>query len=628
MAEATITLYPPITSSWMPAFKQTETIRVYFALSNFNNISEIKYTQIICVSQNTNLSILNRTNYPLGIKMVDAPNIDLARESDDKYYIEIEPADLQDPEMINGDKAFYNNQYYKVQIRLASTEASNWDHNPKTLYAWNSDNLDKLSEWSRVCVIRPIAAPIIRLETAQTDHHDDDRIKMMTLQEMSSGTVNFIPNAFISIQGRLSFSDLNEKETLDHFKFTIGQPGHETYDSGNIYVNSEDPDQIYLSIPYNFQDESLYTLYFTYETSNGYTESRTYVLFVELNKDYDLNAALYVIPDEEKSCMVITLSTDLRNGQLYVDYNEELKEAYAIYNNQLQTLNSTIGGFGDYITILRASNADNFTCWYDIHTEHLANYEDFSYVYPDYTAEAGVLYKYAVQKRNTRGGRGTAVYELEEDPEHPGSYIPARPKVYAPQYNYLVTKDFQLPLKFNGEVSSYKYTVSENSSETIGSQYPFVMRNGNVNYRQFSISGMISTLVDKEVGGGWNSNTLQFEDDEYEINRRAFYGNDYDDYNNYCINNRMDFSNDVIYEKLYRDKVVKFLKDGKPKLFKSTPEGNILVRLMDISLNPEKGLGRMIYSFQAKAIEIADCTIENYEKFDIITPVEEFGGYR
>lgn len=628
---AGIILYPPITNSWMPAFLQTAKARVYFSISNFNNIEEVKYAQVTCVSQNTNLTILKKSTYPLGIKMLtynSDPNmqtgfsIDVNREGDDKYYIEISPEDLQDPEMIENIKGFYNNQYYKVQIRLASIEAPNWDGNPQTLYAWNTANLDKLSEWSRVCVIRPIAQPTITLTTTKTVSGE---VKIADLNP--SG--NLIPNAFIGINGKLTFEDSMEKEVLDHYSFRLIEMNEEVYNSQNIFVDSENPNQISHSMAYNLQNEHTYTLEFKYETNNGYSETLSYILIIELNTYDDLNARMYVLPNEEESYMAVWLTTRLNEGQLYVDYNQSLYDAYTIYQNQLQLLNTTVGGdISDYITILRASDKDDFTYWEDIHTENLLDYQDINYVYLDYTAEAGVLYRYAIQKRSVLGGRGKAIYEMKNDPEHPGQQILADPKLFAPEYIYLITKDTQLKIKFNADVSSMKPIVSENSTETIGAQFPFVMRNGNVHYRKFNISGLISTLIDLEAGETWNPETHEFLDNDYERNKKAFYGDKYQYYQDYAMkDNRVDdYYADIIYEKKYRDKVFKYLNDGKIKLFKSTPEGNIMVRLMDISLNPEKGLGRSIYSFQATAIEIAECNIENYEKYNIIAPIDYFGG--
>jgi len=44
-----------------------------------------------------------------------------------------------------------------------------------------------------------------------------------------------------------------------------------------------------------------------------------------------------------------------------------------------------------------------------------------------------------------------------------------------------------------------------------------------------------------------------------------------------------------------------FLYEDNVKLFRSVPEGNILVKLMDISFSPNQTLGRLVYSFSCTA---------------------------
>jgi hypothetical protein len=38
----------------------------------------------------------------------------------------------------------------------------------------------------------------------------------------------------------------------------------------------------------------------------------------------------------------------------------------------------------------------------------------------------------------------------------------------------------------------------ESKIDTIGSKHPFIFRNGNVNYKEFPISGLISYFMDEE----------------------------------------------------------------------------------------------------------------------------------
>jgi hypothetical protein len=50
----------------------------------------------------------------------------------------------------------------------------------------------------------------------------------------------------------------------------------------------------------------------------------------------------------------------------------------------------------------------------------------------------------------------------------------------------------QLKIRFNPKVSSFKNDILEQKIDTIGSKYPFIFRNGNVYYKEFPISGLIS----------------------------------------------------------------------------------------------------------------------------------------
>ena len=69
--------------------------------------------------------------------------------------------------------------------------------------------------------------------------------------------------------------------------------------------------------------------------------------------------------------------------------------------------------------------------------------------------------------------------------------------------------------------------------------------------------------------------------------------------------NTTNLSDDNIKRELdFKLKVINWLNNGEPKLLRSPTEGTYLVRLMNISLTPEKVLGRLVHSFTATAYEI------------------------
>jgi hypothetical protein len=54
----------------------------------------------------------------------------------------------------------------------------------------------------------------------------------------------------------------------------------------------------------------------------------------------------------------------------------------------------------------------------------------------------------------------------------------------------------QFKIRFNPKIANVKATRLEKKIDTIGGKYPFIFSNGAVNYREMSISGLISYLSD------------------------------------------------------------------------------------------------------------------------------------
>jgi hypothetical protein len=69
-------------------------------------------------------------------------------------------------------------------------------------------------------------------------------------------------------------------------------------------------------------------------------------------------------------------------------------------------------------------------------------------------------------------------------------------------------------------------------------------------------------------------------------------------------------------------KVLDFLNDGKPKLFRSPGEGNFIVRLMNSSLSPNDQLGRMLHTFSTTATEIDNYSYSKLNDYNLLTTNE------
>lgn len=540
-------LYPPIVDTYMPAFIRTTACRIYFSLSIYNSIEEIKNVQIIISNQNTNLSALAVNLYPAGIKITDL-HIDNSISGNDKYYIEIRPEDLD-------SGIFELNQFYKVQIRFTGIGATPLTDSSK-IAAWLTNNQTYFSEWSTVCLIKGIQKPEIYLKGFESTSSTTDRL--------------VFTSEVLDIIGKMYFEeDIDETEYLKYYNIEIYKTSDNllVYESGNIYTNVYNPNEINYTLPYRLEDGVEYKLVLTYNTINEYSDSLTYVFSIIQNTIDALNAT-------------ISAETDIENGRVKIEIKSTVSEAF----------------FGN-LTIRRTSSKSNFTIWEDVHQTTIANGQMLDYIWYDYTIESGIWYKYCAQQRNSKGDRGAIInirypimIELED--------------------MFLTREGMQFKVKFNPNISSFKTTYIESKTDTIGSKYPFIRRNGRVQYKQFPISGLITAFCDE---------------DNVFLSKNIIYGDNVEYYNDYNGNldvnsdNNITEQNDYIYERFFREKIMDFLYADNIKLFRSNTEGNILVRLMDISFTPNNSLGRMLYSFTATAYEMDECTLENFENYGIQT---------
>ena len=254
------------------------------------------------------------------------------------------------------------------------------------------------------------------------------------------------------------------------------------------------------------------------------------------------------------------------------------------------------------LILRRTSSESNFTIWEDIHVINVTDVTRFKYEYFDETIKSGIWYNYALQLAETSGIRKAIK-------------ISKKPIITIFEDIFLTTKDRQLKIQFNPSINSFKKVISETKVETIGSVYPYIIRNGAINYAEFPISGLIS---------------FQMDEDEAFATKEELYQNKtlMKKYNKYNTVENEDWpildANDFVYEKLFRDKAIEFLTDGNVKLFRSPTEGNYLIRLTDVSFTPNQTLGRMIWNFSATATEIDEDIVDNYEKYNIIAGVVNY----
>lgn len=214
----------------------------------------------------------------------------------------------------------------------------------------------------------------------------------------------------------------------------------------------------------------------------------------------------------------------------------------------------------------------------------------------DYTVEQGAKYRYALQAYTDNQLYSNKRYNKE-------GYIQAD---FEDMYLYDGKK--QLKIKFNPKVSSFKTTILESKVDTLGGKYPFIFRNGNIGYKEFPISGLISVLGDENnefLSGINNIANLKRDKTASEGDEPAAHGTQ--------------LTGDNFYnERQFKLEVLNWLTNGQPKLFRSPAEGNYIINLMGVTLTPTDALGRMLHTFTANACEVAEYNNYNLSTYGFL----------
>ena len=598
--------YPPIVDTYLPAFEvqrnepqsalddptYTFTVRIYFSLSPYTDSYHSRYLHIKVVDQQTNQIALK---YDSGLKLNGVTLIDPERESqnlEDKYYVELSSTEF---------KNFSPFKYYKVQLRTSATNTS-VNASIGQLYKETAT----YSEWSTVCLIKGILKPKLNIKYFK---NDADNI----------GTV--FKTDTISVNGGMVFSDEEEDnikylEDIKTYSITFKDEANNIIDkSGDLYPPITNLRSISYDAKYIFEPKIFYSVTIDVLTTSYYSFSETFNFSVnESTTPTDFNGVI---------------DRDLDNGIIKIHIEKSTENQYE-----------------KILYIKRTDSLSNFKKWEDIYSiivpERQENDGAWILEWQDCSIESGVWYKYGIQSidafsqgvrtktkilkskslmnlKNSLFSHSTEEYPpfpsfsliINENNSNQTSLITNFDQYTEDQImliledSFLVGKDGQqLKITYDGTVDSFKYNQYISKVDTIGSKYPFIRQNGNCCYRSFSLNGLITVLSDEDK--------LFIDDNDLFINE-----NIKTLYQHYNENNDITEYRDYIKEREFREAVMNFLIADDVKLFRSTTEGNVLVKLMDISFTPKQELGRYLYSFSATAIECGECNIANYAKYKI-----------
>ena len=416
------------------------------------------------------------------------------------------------------------------------------------------DNEGTIGYYSTVAIVKYTTEPEIKIK---------DLDKYM----LNSHLYNYL--------GEYTTKDITEKMYSCQFK-VYDQNKKVIADTGEIIHNSlnDEPPIKNNNSALMYQASEKYDLIQELDAGKNY-----YIQFlVKTTGLMELDTGLYQIVQKEpipfapEKTVVVNTTLNFDNGYISISMKH--------YNGTPMT--------GKYV-LSRANSKDNFKSWNEI-MRFTLDYEIEKEIWKDFTIEQGIEYKYAI-------------FMIDKDNNYSTKVIS---DIITADFEdmFLFDGDRQLKIRFDPSVSSFKNTILESKSDTIGGKYPYFFRNGHINYKDFGISGLLSHLTDEDgffevsiAQKKFNDNSLSYGKGRYgtQLNSENF-----------------------TMEREFKLEVLNWLTNGEPKLFRSPSEGNYIIKLMNVSLSPVEGLGRMLHSFSGQAYEMKEYTHKNLVDLGII----------
>lgn len=379
----------------------------------------------------------------------------------------------------------------------------------------------------------------------------------VSIKNLSFGKINSHEYQYTGVYSQLN-GDPSEKMYSCRFKL-LDEDENIIEDSGDIIHNTMNDDLRYEShevftISRDLSSEKSYYIIFTVTTNNELTIS---------TPRYRIMQRRSINPE-----IIVDLKAELNYDNGYIKLT---------MNNEKDSIIS-----GTFL-IARACSKDGYV-WEEFKRFDMQSMVPSMWSLMDCTLEQGVTYKYSLQQYNNNGVYSDRIVSNE---------------CYADfEDAFLYDGEKQLRIRFDPKVSSFKNDLLESKVETIGSTHPYILRNGNVNYKEFPIAGLISYQMDED-GLFCSKRTLGISANITDLT-----------------------SENIKAERVFKLKALEWLTDGKAKLFRSPTEGNYIVRLLNVSLSPNDTLGRMLHSFSATAYEVAKFNTQSLGDYGLIDPAE------
>lgn len=617
-------------------------LRVYFEMPSYNNIDDIKHAQVVLRYQASNGAAVNPNAAPDNATLFFTKNSPYFKQS--SFSPTIWEIIIPSSWFIGG--APQSKTMYSLQIRFGQTDLwkdskgnvvessySQTKTDWKTFASWRSEQVaaSTFGEWSN-------------LTTAYC--YETNRVTY------SVDFSDFTPTVVFDCH-----TDEDDPLVQGNVRYVYADRYGVATSINQIYSSKYDADKKRHTVTAKIPIAPVTTMQVSFE---GVTKNNTIVGHA-------------MIPIDSIFTGINAESSKGYNATIKPEYNE------VIIRDEL--LSAEEMGDGAIVKSIETSIRDKFDKGtIEVYRMNLYSFETLKVasvtakgsakvVFKDYLVEMGEEYMYIFALKEINEENNTSTFTLFTNLGQSNSDNPAYGRLMRMDSVFLTTKDHQLRLTGNVNVTALKKNTSDQFQTTIGSKYPFYSRHADINYRTFTLSGLVTLNFDPTgtfMRRGVEDNCLYWDTGDHSqmvILERDLYGTvqssmsrrrmrqagypqqydtimqlgenneknsseyvpgpqtEYDNYLHRSIERNVGDtrSDELVYmERKFREYVMNWLSDGRPKVFRSETEGNMIVMLSGISFTPEGKSGRMVYSMSGTVTEIADYSTEALMEYDLI----------
>lgn len=580
---ASTTLFAPQVRSVQPAFEYKVTkndkgetniegsVKIYYSHSEFNNNSQYNKIEYKIIDPN------RQSGWGSDSMLIEKEfySNDAFFETDDKevkkdkiYYIKNDENNIYEEQ--KNLKEFVNGVVYYERFDTISFNSKEFEEFTLNQYYQiqirlsNGDNEEDKSAWSQASLIRPISKATVHIE------HQE---KISALEK---------------IDGWIEYADKSTIEAIKNFCVYIKQGDAEVYRSKVIANTLGTKFSSFLYdcfLPDTEEGQPKYKLGIEYTTINGF-DGNTY------GKEIEFTIGPGKTDPLDFKQISLKRNTDI--GAISLEFEFDIASV---------TKNTEVT-----FDIQRASEKDNFSKWLQLKSFNIVNPSSM-FRYDDMTIETETVYRYRILV--SYGGN---VYIADRDLK--GNFLEILTRI---EDIHLMGDHQQLSVKYNPNISGFKYVTQESITNSLGGKFPIVRINGDTKYRQFSLSGTLSFNTDYIAlnAEGVDSRGVDMRRWLKEENCTLLFDLESLIANFSGAAAKMAKNSSSYLEKKYRSLAMDFLTDQKPKLFRGMAEDTMIVYLSNVSFTPNKQLSREVWDFSCTVTEICEYNKENLIRYDL-----------